>query len=144
MIADQESSKSVGLKWKAGGWFGAQIGGTCWIAICAALLSVHSIGLAGTVFAIFVVTNVVGLLIWRGRNRITAYKGMQALLLMIGVASLASVYVIDRSDFWHVVGGFGGAVAVWQMYVLIPVMVAALLWLFWSLNKAGRKRSRSP
>lgn len=100
MIADQKTANSERLNWNAGGWFGAQIGGTCWIVICAALLIAHDLGLAKILFAMFMATNLVGSSMWFFRNRITAYRAMQILLIMTGVAGLAATFAIDRSGLW--------------------------------------------
>ena len=124
------------LTWNAGGWFGAQIGGTCWIAICAAFLSMHNLTIATAVFALFLAANVIGIVIWRARNRISAYSGIKVLLIVIGVASIAAVFVVDRSGLWHLVEGVGGKVSARQMYLLIPVMIVGLFVLFWSLNRS--------
>ena len=143
MIADQKTANSERLNWNAGGWFGAQIGGTCWIVICAALLIAHDLGLAKILFAMFMVTNLVGSSMWFFRNRITAYRAMQILLTITGVVGLAATFTIDRSGLWHVVQGFGGTVSVSQMYLLIPVMIAALLALFWSRNRSRPSKGHS-
>lgn len=126
------------LTWNAGGWFGAQIGGTCWIAICAALLSMHDVTIATAVFTLFLAANVIGIVVWRNRDRISLYSGINVLLTVIGAVSLAAVFVIDRAGLWHVVEGVGGTVSARQMYVMIAVMIVGLLVLFWS-----RSRSRS-
>jgi len=143
MIADQKTANSERLNWNAGGWFGAQIGGTCWIVICAALLIAHDLGLAKILFAMFMVTNLVGWSMWFFRSRITAYRAMQILLIITGVVGLAATFAIDRSGLWHVVQGFGGTVSVSQMYLLIPVMIAALLALFWSRNRSRPSKGHS-
>ena len=124
------------LTWNAGGWFGSQIGSTCWIAICAALLIRHDYTIATVVLFLFLAANIFGTVLWLTRNRISAYLGLNALLIMIGTVSLAAVFVIDRSGLWHVVEGVGGQVSTRHMYWLIVVMITALLALFWSLNRS--------
>ena len=136
MTTDPRTTKPEALMWNAGGWFGTQIGGTCWIAICAALLSAQNLAVAGMVFAVFLSGNLVGTLIWRNRLRIKPIAGIQVLVMVIGLASLVATFVIDRSGLWHVVQGVGGTVSARQMYILIPVMIAGLVALFFSLNRS--------
>ena len=139
MSRDPLSVPTKQLTWNAGGWFGAQIGSTCWIVICAALLVRHDVTIATTVFALFLTANVLGTLIWRARDRISSYSGINALLIMIGAVSLAAVFVVDRSGLWHVVEGVGGTVSAWQMYLMIPIMIVGLSAMFWSLNRSQSK-----
>ena len=136
MTKDPRPIESEALMWNAAGWFGAQIGGTCWIIICAALLCAQDVAVAGMVFAVFLSANLFGTLIWRNRNRIRAFAGIQALVIAMGFAGLATTFVIDRSGLWHVVQGVGGTVSARQMYFLIPVMIVGLVALFWSLNRS--------
>lgn len=124
------------LTWNAGGWFGAQIGGTCWIAISAGLLSMYNLTIAIAVFALFLAANVIGIVVWRSRDGISLYSGINVLLIVTGAVSLAAVFVVDRSGLWHVVEGVGGTVSARQMYVLIAVMIVGLLALFWSRRRS--------
>lgn len=124
------------LNWNAGGWFGAQTGGTCWIAICAALLSAHHLTIAAVVFGLFMGANVIGAVLWGLRDRISAYMGMNILIIVVGAVSLVGVLVIDGSGLWHVVEGYGGKVSAGQMYVLIIALIFGLLALFWSINRS--------
>ena len=136
MSSDPKNSPPTALSWNAGGWFGAQIGSTCWIAISAAILVTQDLIVAGVVFALFLAANFIGFLIWRSRDKMSAYVGIQALLILMGIVSLIAVFIIDRSGYWQVIEGVGGKVSAFQMYMLIPVMIFALLALFWSLNRS--------
>ena len=136
MSSDPKNLPPTALSWNAGGWFGAQIGSTCWIAISAAILVTQDLIVAGVVFALFLAANFIGFLIWRSRDKMSAYVGIQALLILMGIVSLIAVFIIDRSGYWQVIEGVGGKVSAFQMYMLIPVMIFALLALFWSLNRS--------
>ena len=136
MSSDPKNLPPTALSWNAGGWFGAQIGSTCWIAISAAILVTHDLMVAGVVFALFLAANFIGLLLWRLRDHVSAYVGIQALLIMIGIVSLIAVFVIDHSGYWQAIEGVGGKVSARQMYMLIPAMIFGLLALFWSLNRS--------
>ena len=75
-----QSTVRSGFQWNTGGWFGAQLGGTLWILLLAVLLVSKDVWLALTVFAAFLLPNVVGTLLWRARGRIAAYPAIQILL----------------------------------------------------------------
>lgn len=123
------------MTWNAGGWFGMLVGGTCWIAICSALLISHDVAVSGMVSAVFLSANVVGTLIWFSRDRVSAFIGIQTLLIVIGGAGLVAIFIIDRSGLWHIIQGVGGTVSALQMYMLLAVTMAGLFGLFWSLNR---------
>lgn len=124
-------------QWNSGGWFGAQLGSTCWIAICAGLLSKHDLKVAAIVFTLFLAANIVGTALWCLRDRLSAYCGMNTLLAALGAASLAAVFVIESAGLWHVVEGVGGKVSAGQMYILIVALILGLFALFWSINRSN-------
>ena len=142
MTSQSRSVRPAGLVWNAGGWFGAQLGGSCWIAICAGLLGGHDAAVAMAVLAVFATANVGGAAMWLARQRLPAYRAMQALMVLLGAAGVLAVLVIERSGLWFVVQGRGGTVSAGQMYLLIPVVTLALMVLFRLLQRravtAGR------
>lgn len=142
MTSQSHSAPPAGLVWNAGGWFGAQLGGSCWIAICAGLLGGQDAVVAMAVLAIFGIANGGGAALWLARRRVPAYGAMQALMGLLGVAGVLAVLVIERSGLWGVVQGQGGTVSAGQMYLLIPAVTLALMALFRSLQRravaAGR------
>ena len=124
------------FNWNAGGWFGAQIGSTCWIAICAGQLGPHDFATALAVFGLFLSANFIGTALWRLRNRISAYSGMNILLMVIGATSFGTVFLIDSAGLWQVVEGVGGKVSPGQMYIVIVALILGLYALFWSINRS--------
>ena len=140
MTFQSQSVRPAGLVWNAGGWFGAQLGGSCWIAICAGLLGGRDAAVAMAVLAIFGIANGGGTALWLARRRLSAYRAMQALMGLLGAAGLLAVLVIERSGLWGVVQGqggtvSGGTVSAGQMYLLIPAVTLALMVLFRSLQR---------
>lgn len=142
MTFQSHSAPPAGLVWNAGGWFGAQLGGSCWIAICAGLLGGQDAAVAMAVLAIFGIANGGGAALWLARRHVSAYRAMQALMGLLGAAGVLAVLVIERSGLWGVVQGQGGTVSTGQMYLLIPAVTLALMALFRSLQRravaAGR------
>ena len=143
MTSQSQSVPPAGLVWNAGGWFGAQLGGSCWIAICAGLLGGHDATVATAVLAIFLAANVIGAAMWLARRRLPAYRAMQALMVVLGVAGVLAVLAIERSGLWSVVQGRGGTVSAGQMYLLIPAVTLALLALFRSLQRRAMAAGRA-
>ncbi len=113
--------------WNAGGWFGSQLGSTLWLAISAALLAARSVTVASTVFALFVVANFVGIVLWRRRARISVLSAMQVLLAAFWACSMAAVFVIDRAGLWETlaVGGSNNMPAT-RTCIMLTVLVLAL------------------
>jgi len=78
------------FKWNKGGWFGAQIGGTCWLLILAVLVSFRDPFTGAIAFACFAVPNLYGWSLWRRRDRLRAYPSIQKLVVVEGVFALSS------------------------------------------------------
>lgn len=119
----------MNLVWSRGGWFGGQLGGTAWMLV-AAVLSLGQAPRAGLiVFSVFAAVNAAGLLMWRGRNRLSCYRATQILLLAIGIGSLATVYLLQSQGIWEAIQ-VGGVVSAEFAYGMIVVVIAAVLLLF--------------
>lgn len=125
------TSQSRPPTWNAGGWFGAQLGGTVWLAIAAAFLADRSMTVASIVLALFFVANGVGGVLWRQRSRMSLFSGMQVLLAAIWACSIAAIFAIDRAGLWDTlsVGGRNNPSAL-RTYVMVTVLVLALELLF--------------
>ncbi len=134
-----------GFQWNAGGWFGSQIGATVWIAICAILLVGKDLSIAAIIFIVFLIPNSVGTALWIGRSRISAYAGIQILLAVCWICSLATVYAIEGSGLWAAVSGIDidgqgtGTVAPISMKLLIALMFPAMMLFFFILNRQFQK-----
>jgi len=113
--------------WNAGGWFGSQLGSTLWLAVSAALLAARSVTVASTVFALFLVANLVGIVLWLRRSRISMFSALQMLLATFWACSMAAVFIIDRAGLWETlaVGGRNNIPAT-RTYVMLTVLVLAL------------------
>jgi len=125
--------------WDAAGWFGAQIGSTGWIAICALLLSRHDPDISWIVLGIFLAANAVGGGLWFVQQRIPLLLGLRILVAIAGAAGMLAVGTIDLGGQWSVVANIGGHIEPVQMYALIPLGTLALLGLFWSIDRSRRQ-----
>ena len=117
------------FQWNAGGWFGGQIGASCWMLVAATLSFSRDRSASGVVFVLFTIANLVGLRLWRTRDRLSVYTALQILLVAAGSCSLAAVYILDRAGIWLTIQT-GGAVSAVATYFLIVAGVIALLTMF--------------
>lgn len=117
------------LEWNFGGWYGGQLGGTAWMLVAAILTAVRDpvIGLVALLLA--AVPNVVGVVLWRRRERLSCYRSLQWLLVLIGVSGCAVVYLLDRSGWLEPIQ-VGGTVSAAGAYAAVVGTVAFLLLLF--------------
>ncbi len=129
-------TESNQMQWNLGGWLGAQLGGTVWILVAGILSLWVSVNTAIVVISLFVIANVIGLAIWRRRERFSAYAGIQILLPILGVVGSATVYVLDRSSIYESLQ-VGGTVSARYTYGVIIFVVAALMLVFYF--QFGRK-----
>jgi len=129
-------TESDQMQWNLGGWLGAQLGGTVWILVAGILSLWVSVNTAIVVISLFVIANVIGLAIWRRRERFSAYAGIQILLPVLGVVGSATVYVLERSSIYETIQ-VGGTVSARYTYGVIIFVVAALMLVFYF--QFGRK-----
>lgn len=130
-------TESNRMQWNLGGWLGAQLGSTVWILVAGILSLWTDVKSALIVIAIFVLANIIGLTIWRRRNTLSAYAGIQILLPIVGAAGLATVYVLDNSGIYETIQ-VGGTVSARSTYIIIILVVVTLLLMFYL--QAGRRR----
>ena len=124
------------MQWNLGGWLGAQVGSTIWILVAGILSFWFDVNTALLVIALFIIANLAGMVIWRRREALSAYTGIQILLPIVGVVGLAAVYTLDRSSIYESIQ-VGGTVSALSSYGLIILVVAALMVLFYF--RFGRK-----
>ncbi len=130
-------TESNQMQWNLSGWLGAQLGSTVWILVAGILSLWVDVNTAIVVIALFVVANVIGMAIWRRREKLSAYAGIQILLPIVGVIGLATLYVLERSTIYESIQ-VGGTVSARSTYGIIIVVVAALMLMFYF--QFGRKR----
>ncbi len=129
-------TESNQMRWNIGGWLGAQVGGTVWILVAGILSLWIDVNTAMIVIGLFVIANVVGMLIWRRRDKMSAYAGIQILLPIVGAAGLATVYMLERSNIYEAIQ-VGGTVSARSTYGIIILVVAVLMLTFYF--QFGRK-----
>ena len=114
-----ETQPRGAFRWNRGGWFGAQLGGTCWLLILGTLI-VAKDPLAGAVaLACFAAANLYGWSLWRRRAGLSPYPCFRRLLLAQGLSALLAVVFVHLSDAMrHLPEG---------SQVSAPVMYGALL-----------------
>ena len=130
-------SESNQMRWNLAGWLGAQVGGTVWVLVAGILSLWPDVTTGVAVIALFVLANVIGMAIWRRRENLSAYAGIQILLPIVGVVGLAAVYLLERSGIYESIQ-VGGTVSARSTYSIIILVVPALMLMFYF--KFGRKR----
>ena len=130
-------TESNQMQWNLGGWLGAQLGSTVWMLVAGILSFRVDVNTAIVVIAFFALANVIGMAIWRRREKLSAYAGIQILLPIVGVVGLAAVYVLERSSIYESIQ-VGGTVSARSTYGVIILVVAALMFMFYF--QFGRKR----
>jgi len=114
------------LQWNSGGWFGGQLGSTAWLLVAAVLASIQNLKTGLILALLFLLPNMVGLLLWYQRDNMSCYAAMQLLLVVIGIFSLAAVYVLHRNDLWLSIQK-GGSVSAASGYLIILGVIILLM-----------------
>ena len=126
MDSGQPARVEGAFHWKAGGWFGAQVGSTFWLVVLGVLVSWRGDSAAGTaVIALAVAANGIGLILWEHRGRLRPYPAMLALVGVVGAAALVAFALLDRSSLWTL-GGDQGPRPPYAVLFVFPAMMGFL------------------
>jgi len=79
----QEAVKKSAFVWSGGAWWGSQLGGSAWALPLGIVLLFQDIPAALVCLVSFAALNAYGLRLWRSRDKLTAYAGLQRLLLAL-------------------------------------------------------------
>lgn len=118
------------MQWNLGGWLGGQLGGTAWILVAAILSFRVDVTTAVLVIALFLIANIIGIAIWRRRDRLSAYAGIQIFLPILGAVGLAAVYVLQSARIFEAIQ-VGATVSARSTYFIIILVIAALMLMFY-------------
>lgn len=78
------------------------------------------------VLVLFAVANVAGLVLWSRRPTLSAYTGLQIMLIIAGATGIAATYVLDTAEVFEAIQS-GGSVSAEFMYLAISGVVLSLL-----------------
>ncbi len=121
-------------RWNLGGWLGGQLGGSCWMLVAGLLAIPADLTAALTVLGLFLLANLAGWLIWRRRDSLPPYKGLQLLIPTLGLTGIIAVHVLDRAGIYEAIQ-VGGSVSARETYTILIVVVALLMVMFWWQNR---------
>jgi hypothetical protein len=133
MTTDGNTPRSA-FSWNAGGWFGAQIGCTLWLLILGLVIVPKDSLAAGACVGGFVVLNAWGLYLWRRREQLPAYAGLQRFLAAASVV-IAFVVVVVNGRGASEPPIPGAVVSTFLPYWLIVLAPGLMLLFFWRDRK---------
>lgn len=108
METQQRARVGGAFRWSGGGWFGAQIGSTLWLVVLGVVLTVRDDSSPGTaIIALAVAVNGIGLLLWEHRDRVRPYPAIQALVAVVGAATVVAFLLLDEASAWGLAGTEG-------------------------------------
>jgi hypothetical protein len=92
----KEPMKGPGyFRWNTGGWFGSQVGSTCWMLVGGVPLAVYAPMIGATFLICFAVANTIGTSLWLRRDRLRPYPAIQILLMVIAISGLVALVTFD-------------------------------------------------
>ena len=83
------------FRWSAAGWFGTQVGSTIWLLVLGAVALAEDRVVGASGFAGFAVGNLWGISLWRRRDRLSAYAGLQCLMAGLLVVFAAVIWITN-------------------------------------------------
>lgn len=132
-MATEENSTPSAFTWNVGGWFGAQFGSTLWVLILGFVLFRKDALAAWICVASFLVLNVWGMYLWRNRERLAAYAGLQRFLLAASAIIALVVVVVNNRGLSEPPEGL---VSTYLPYWVVAVDPAVMLLFFLRERKA--------
>ncbi len=132
-------NESVRLSWNRGGWLGGQVGGSCWMLIAGLLSIPANLDAAIAVLGLFALANFLGWLVWRRRESLSPYKGLQMLIPILGATGIAAVYVLDSAGIYESIQVGASVTASETIAVLIGVVVVLMI-MFWWQDRQHKKQ----
>jgi len=136
-VASSENSAPSAFEWNAGGWFGAQFGCTLWLLILGFVLFRQDALAGWTCVASFFVLNAWGLYLWRSRERLSAYAGLQRFLIAASVVIALVVWVVNTRGLSEPPTP-GAMVSTYLPYWVIAAAPALILLFFLRERKVRR------
>jgi len=134
MTENGTQPKSGAFRWNAGGWFGAQIGATAWIALLGILLLFDAPLLGVLVLALATAPNVIGIILWRTRERVGPYPATQILVAVSGAFALLTFVSLDVAGRIFILRAGAGRHVYW-----ILLVYPALMLVFHLRDRAARR-----
>jgi hypothetical protein len=128
------------FQWNTGGWWGGQLGGSCWMAVLAGVYlfqgrEEHSLAM----FACFLAANSVGAALWTKRHRLAPHPALQGLLAALLLTSTSALLVA--------LAAASAAVSdpvVLDLTTLSPLLIyPGLMFFFWRLEREARRARRA-
>jgi hypothetical protein len=112
--------------WNTASWFCASVGSTIWLPILGVELLAEDLASGVMAFAGFAVGNLWGIALWRRRNRLSAYSGIQ--WMMVGLLVVfAAVILITNARVPSIFLPY------WAIAAPLPLMA-----MFWLRQQAAR------
>jgi hypothetical protein len=81
----------------ATGWWGAQLGASAWMLGSALMFFSKAPGVAAALLGCFVAMNLFGWVLWRSRERFSAYAAIQSFCAGAGLFTSIAIAVLDVS-----------------------------------------------
>ena len=122
-----EAVDESGLRWNRGGWLGAQLGSTLWLAILGVALLPRDAVAGAVALACFAIPNVAGWVLWRRRARLDARRALLGLMTIIALCALAGTVAVDLRGIDRLPGtGNVGVGALYWALLVYPLVVLTL------------------
>lgn len=128
------------FSWNLGGWLGAQLGGSLWMLILGVVLLWREPVSGAVCLAAFAALNLWGVYLWKSRGKLTAYAGIQRLLMGVCATYLLVVWVVNASGASQPPSP-GEWVSTRLPYGLVALGPALMLF-FHIMERAARKRDQ--
>lgn len=116
----QTSRRVSPFGWNAGGWFGALLGSTIWLLILGVGVFSEDFVAGSLALAGFAAVNLWGIALWRRRDRLSAYSGLQWMMVGLLVVFAAVVWTMNTRV---------PSILIPYWAIAVPLPLMAMFWL---------------
>ena len=125
MTMQEPKESPDAFQWNKSGWFGALLGGTCWLLIMAGLIAGEDPLTGGAILLCWAAAILYGLWLWRRRAALRPYPAIQKLLAVEGLCALVAVASVHLRDAMQYLPEHS-QVPMWMMYGALLIFPALL------------------
>ena len=137
--SNPEKNAPKGFQWNLGGWLGASLGASLWMLATPFFLSWPTSGvLAGIVGTLFILS--FSAITWGFREKISAFKGIVALLCVTVLANLGFLLFANIKKLPLDTAADTIETNYGLYYGLLLTLVVGLMILFWLIESRASKR----
>ena len=123
VVGDDDTISYQTFHWNAAAWFGATLGGTCWMVAIAFVLGWHADWAAAAIVATSAALAVFGgIVLWKLRSWINALPALHWMILILGISTAIVFAAVSSLASPPALTALSWSPWVWGLLILFPIV----------------------